>query len=221
MRASPWRSRRNRWTKRWPGPSWRERACTRPSTTDCRKPSRPAKSLQSSFLTLLDFDNRASAQRIASLERNARDALLSLAPQTLKDLARRLNERELAALAAYQNHLDKPAAQRVLREVADEPGVMRTLGKPTIQSAILDSRDQLSAVTMLLRENSSLSFGNIGQDLSEVRSGDVDYRIFLERYWSALLIMALFGLLLLVLLKRLLFGRPPTVVIKHADGGRK
>jgi len=171
--------------------------------------------------TLLDFDNRAAAQRIAPLERSARDALLSLPPQTLKDLARRLSERELAALAAYQNHLGGPAAQRVLREVADEPGVMRTLGKPAIQTAILDSKDQLSAVTMLLRDNTTLSFSNIGQDLSEVRSGDVNYRVFVERYWSALVIIAFLVLLLLVLLKRILFGRPPTVIIKHADGGGK
>jgi hypothetical protein len=170
---------------------------------------------------ILDFDSRAAAQRIAQLDRAARDALLSLPSQTLKDLARRLSESDLAALAAYQNHLDTAAAQRVLREVVQDPGVMRSLGKPSIQNAILQSRDQLSAVTMLLRQNSTLSFGNIGQDLSEVRMGDVNYRVFVERYWSALLIVALLVLLLLVLLKRILFGRPPTVVIKHADGGRK
>jgi hypothetical protein len=170
---------------------------------------------------ILDFDNRAAAQRIAQLDRAARDALLSLPSQTLKDLARRLSESDLAALAAYQNHLDTAAAQRVLREVVQDPGVMRSLGKPSIQNAILQSRDQLSAVTMLLRQNSTLSFGNIGQDLSEVRMGDVNYRVFVERYWSALLVVALLVLLLLLLLKRILFGRPPTVVIKHADGGRK
>ena len=171
--------------------------------------------------TLLDFDNRAAALRIARLERGARDALLSLPSQTLKDLSRRLNESELAALANYQNRLEPGAAGSVLRQVAEDPGVMRTLGKASIQGAILDSRDQLSAVTMLLRENATLSFTNIGQDLSEVQSGDVNYRIFVERYWSALLVIGLLVLLLLVLLKRILFGRAPTVVIKHADGGRK
>ena len=171
--------------------------------------------------TLLDFDNRASAQRVAHLERGARDALLSLPPQTLKDLARRLSERDLAALAAYQNHLQPQAAQRVLREVAEDPSSMRSLGKPSIQSAILDSRDQLSAVTMLLRDNSTLSFGNIGQDLSQVQSGDVNYRVFVERYWSALLVMGFVALLLLALLKRLFFGRPATVVIRHTDRGGK
>lgn len=171
--------------------------------------------------TLLDLDNRGAAQRIAHLERAARDALLSLPPQTLKELSRRLSEDELAALAAYQNRLEPRAAGSVLRQVAADPAVMRTLGKSSIQSAILESRDQLSAVTMLLRENATLSFANIGQDLSEVQSGDVNYRIFVERYWAALLVIGLLLLLLLVLLKRILFGRAPTVVIKHADGGRK
>jgi hypothetical protein len=182
----------------------------------------PPDEINSSQLsTLLDFDTRAAAQRIAQLDRSARDAMLSLPPQTLKDLARRLPEAELAALAGYQNHLDRPAAQRILREVVDDPGVMRTLGKASIQSAITESRDQLSAVTMLLRENATLSFANIGQDLAEVRAGDVNYRIFVERYWSALLVIGFLLLLLLVLLKRVLFGRAPTVVIKHADGGKK
>ncbi len=98
---------------------------------------------------------------------------------------------------------------------------MRTLGKPSIQGAILESRDQLGAVTMLLRDNATLSFTNIGQDLSEVRSGDVNYRVFVERYWSALLVIGLLVLLLLVLLKRILFGRRPTVIIKTAEGGKK
>jgi hypothetical protein len=171
--------------------------------------------------TLLDFDNRAAAQRIARLERGARDALLSLPSQTLKDLARRLSESDLAALAGYQNRLEPRAAGSVLRQVAEDPSLMRTLGKPSIQGAILESRDQLSAVTMLLRDNATLSFTNIGQDLSEVQSGDVNYRVFVERYWSALLIIALLVLLLLVLLKRILFGRPPTVVIRTTDGGKK
>jgi hypothetical protein len=171
--------------------------------------------------TLLDFDNRATAQRIARLERAARDALLSLPSQTLKDLSRRLSESELAALATYQNRLEPRAAGSVLRQVAEDPSVMRTLGKSSIQGAILESRDQLSAVTMLLRDNATLSFTNIGQDLSEVRSGDVNYRVFVERYWSALLVIGFLVLLLLVLLKRILFGRPPTVVIRTTDGGKK
>ena len=171
--------------------------------------------------SLLDFDNRAAAQRIARLERGARDALLSLPPQTLKDLSRRLSESELAALAVYQDRLDPRAAGSVLRQVADDPAIMHTLGKASMQSAILESRDQLSAVTMLLRNNASLSFTNIGQDLSVVRSGEVNYRMFVERYWSALLIIGLLVLLLLLLLKRVIFGRPPTVVIRTGDGGKK
>ena len=109
----------------------------------------------------------------------------------------------------------------MLRQVADDPAVMHTLGKASMQSAILESRDQLSAVTMLLRNNASLSFTNIGQDLSVVRSGEVNYRVFVERYWSALLIIGLLVLLLLLLLKRMIFGRPPTVVIRTGDGGKK
>jgi hypothetical protein len=172
--------------------------------------------------TLLGFDNAAAAMRIARLDKAARTALLALPVKTLTNLARRLSERELAALASYQEKLSGPAASRLLREVAADPDLMRSLSRPAIVTAIADSRDQLSAVTMLLRENVALNISNIGDDFSLVRQGEVDYRVFLERYWLGLVVLAIFALLILAALRRLLFGRPATVIIRSADGvGKK
>ncbi|WP_125461603.1 MULTISPECIES: hypothetical protein [Rhodomicrobium] len=171
--------------------------------------------------TLLDFDNRAAATRIARLDRAARDALLSLPPATLKELSRRLGERDLAALAAYQEGLEKPAASRVLREVAQDPSLMHTLGKNSIREAIVGSRDQLAAVTMLLRDNSVLSLTNIGGDFGLVRQGEVNYRVFIERYWAGLIVGLLLALLILMVLRRVIFGRPTTIVVRTADSGGK
>ena len=204
--------------------AWAELAGPRlPKAIDYGLPQRiPPNAITAAQLSmLLSFDDRAPALRIARLERAARDALLTLPPDTLKALARRLSGAELAALAAYQEQLAPPAASRLLREVAADPELMDRLAKPALVNAITGSRDQLSAITMLLRENSMLNLSNIGSDWSLVQQGDVNYRVFLERYWLGLIAAFFLTLLVLLALRRILFGRPPTVIIKTADGGGK
>jgi heme A synthase len=72
---------------------------------------------------------------------------------------------------------------------------------------------------MLLRDNAALNVSNIANDFALVREGEVNYWIFVERYWAGLLILLLLGLLILSALRRLIFGRSPTVIIKTADSG--
>lgn len=170
---------------------------------------------------LLGLDSRVTAQRMAGLEPAARDALLSLPPRELLDLTRRHSERELASLALYQSRLAKPAAARVLREVTSHPETAQVLAKPTVEKALIASRDQLSAVDMLLRRDVLFSVARIGDDFELVRDGQVDFRIFLERYWLTVLLIAFGGLLLLTILRRMLFGRPTTIVVRTADGERR
>ncbi len=170
---------------------------------------------------LLSFNERGAALRVARLDRGARDVILALPAGDLKPLVRRLSEEELAALATYQTRLQPVAAKRVLRLTIEDPRVMKTLVGPSVRNAIVNSRDQLSAVTMLLRENAALSVSNIANDFALVRDGQVHYRVFAERYWAALLVLLFFGLLVLLWLRRLLFGRPATVVIKTPDSGSK
>jgi hypothetical protein len=168
---------------------------------------------------LLDIDDRNAAIRVAGLDRGARDAILSLPAQSGRELARRLSQDQLTALAVYYTRLQPTASARFMRAVQENPGVMENLTSPNVQNAILRSQDQLGALNMLLRERSAFSFANIFGDLQMVRDGQVHYRVFLERYWIALVVLLVFSLLVLIWLKRALFGRAPTVVIKTAEGG--
>jgi hypothetical protein len=178
----------------------------------------PDELTEKQLLALLGLDSRAAAGRMARLDRAAREALLNLPADELRELTRRHTEQELASIAFYQGRLDKAAAARVLREVTTNPESARVLAKPTIEKALVSSRDQLSAVDMLLRRDMLFGFARIDDDFTLVREGRVDFRIFLERYWLTALLILIGGLLLLSILRRLLFGRPTTIVVRSADG---
>lgn len=170
---------------------------------------------------LLSFDDRGKALRVAQLDRTARDAILALPAHDVKNLSHRLTADELGALGTYQSRLDPVVAANMLRAVNEDPTVMRSLASSAVQNAVLNSRDQLAAVTMLLRENSTLSFGNVGNDFNAVRDGRVHYRIFAERYWTALLVALFLIFLALLWFRRLFGGRRQTVIIRASGEGKR
>jgi hypothetical protein len=168
--------------------------------------------------TLLDIDDRGAVLRVAGLERGARDAILSLPAERGRDLARRLSQDQLTALAVYYTRLQPTARDRLMRAVVENPSAMEDLTSPSVQNSILRSQDQLGALNILLRGNAALSIANIFNDFQLVRDGQVHYRVFLERYWIAIAIILIFSLFVLIWFKRLLFGRQ-TIIIKTASGG--
>jgi hypothetical protein len=170
--------------------------------------------------TLLDIDDRNAAIRVAGLERGARDAILSLPSESGRELARRLTQDQLTALAIYYTRLQPTAAGRLMRAVGEKPQVMENLSNPSIQNSILRSQDQLGALNVLLRDNTALSISNIVNDFALVRDGQVHYRVFVERYWIAIAVMLIFALLLLIWLRRVIAGpRREVVYVNAADGG--
>lgn len=160
---------------------------------------------------LLSLNQPGAAVRLARLDPAAREALFRLPADKLQTLARRLSQPELSALAVYQSRLEKPAADHILRVVAEDPAQIRNLVSPSVQNSILRSRDQLAAVSMLLRDNLALSFANISNDFSLVRQGEVHYRVFVERYWVAIAFAILLAAFVLLALRRLIIPRPVIV----------
>ena len=131
----------------------------------------------------------------------------------MRDLARSLSGRQLAAFADYQLRLEPSAARALMRAVSDSPAVMQELSGEGLRRAIFDSRNQLAALNMVIHSDASLlSYGRIVKDAELVRDGDVRYRVFWERYWLWIAIAGFILLVLLSWLRRLLFGRPQVII---------
>lgn len=162
---------------------------------------------------LLSLNDRIALNRIASLSGEERDFILNLPGSQMRDFARRLSDRQLAAFADYERRLEPGAARALMHAVSETPPVMQELSGEGLQQAIYSSRDQLAALNMILHSEASLfSYGRILKDAELVRSGDVGYRVFWERYWPSIALLAFVLLVLLAWLRRLLFGRPQIVI---------
>ncbi len=165
---------------------------------------------------LLAINDRIAVGRIANLDPEARSYILSLPGDQMRDLARRLNDRQLAAFADYERNLEPRAAKRLQRAVVDDPSVMLDLTTDGLRDAILKSRDQLAALNMIIHDDASLlslfNYTRILKDAELVQNGVVSFRVFWERYWAAVLLGAFLLLVLLSWLRRLLFGRPQIII---------
>jgi hypothetical protein len=103
----------------------------------------------------------------------------------------------------------------VLHAVGQDTRVMRNLAGPGVREAILSSKEQSAAIDMLVR-NEFPSVFRLNSDFELVTRGDVDFRVFFYAYWAALSFAAFLALVLLMVLRRLLFG-PPTRIVVHTS----
>ncbi|MGO8951815.1 MAG: hypothetical protein ACLPWS_02130 [Rhodomicrobium sp.] len=162
---------------------------------------------------ILSLNDKIAVSRIADLDAQERELILNLPGDQMRDLARSLSGRQLAAFADYQLRLEPSAARALMRAVSDSPAVMQELSGEGLRRAIFDSRNQLAALNMVIHSDASLlSYGRIVKDAELVRDGDVRYRVFWERYWLWIAIAGFILLVLLSWLRRLLFGRPQVII---------
>lgn len=157
---------------------------------------------------LLAIDDHVAITRLAALEAQARDRLFGLKPEELKRLARAFSEAELDSLARYLDGLEPEPRARVLSAVAATPGKMQNLAAPRVRQAVLASRDQARAVDMMLREGSG-GPELILDDARAAWAGEVSPILIWEKHPLLVVGLALLGVILLLMLRRLLRPRRP------------
>jgi nitrogen regulatory protein PII-like uncharacterized protein len=169
---------------------------------------------------LIGLEDRLAVTRLAALEPAARESLLEIERAALVRLARGLDEAQLASLARYLSGLEQASARRVLSVVAQSPARMAELAAPRVREAIIASRDQASAVGMMLQVTSLPDPSVVMSHVRLVLDGRVSPLLLWEKDGMVLGAALLLALMLLLMLKRLLFGSRPRVVIQHVSPGR-
>ncbi len=167
---------------------------------------------------LLALNDRLAITRLAALQPAMRDALFELERGALVRLARSLDEPQLESLSRYLSALDKGSAQRVLSVVANAPSRMAELASPRVRDGIIASRDQAAALGMMLQSASWTNPGAVASHVRLVAEGRVSPVLLWEKDGFVLAVAGLLGLMLLLLLKRLLFGARPRVIVQQAGG---
>jgi hypothetical protein len=169
---------------------------------------------------LLALEDRLAITRLAALQPAARESLFELDSGALVRLARNLEESQLDSLSRYLTGLDKGPAQRILSAVAQAPARMAELASPRVRDAIIASRDQSAAVSMMLQVASVPDPGAVIAHTRLVLDGRISPVLLWEKHGIVLAAAAVLALMLLLILKRLLFGTRPRVVVQHVSDRR-
>jgi hypothetical protein len=170
---------------------------------------------------LLGLEDRIAITRLAALQPSAREALFELDRGALVRLARNLEEPQLDSLSRYLTGLEKGPAQRILSAVAQSPARMAELSPARVRDAIIASRDQAAAVSMMLQVASLPDPGAVIAHTRLVLDGRVSPILLWEKHGVMLASAAVLALMLLLILKRLMFGVPEAADVRGAaEGGR-
>ena len=155
---------------------------------------------------ILALPDPLAIKRIAAVDRPTRDVLFELDNPRLIKLARGLDPSALSSIAKYIGTLETAAGQRLMNIVSQDPAKMRHLTSDRVRDAILSSRDQTTAVGMMLNEPLTVDVARFFIDGQRVMDGDVHWLLLWEKHPVALVIIGIFTLLLLLILRRLIFG---------------
>lgn len=165
---------------------------------------------------VLGLGDRLAVTRMATLPPEARDALFAVETGDLKTLARSLTEPELTTLAAYLAGLGKEPRELILKAVAQSPAAMHAIAAPRVRDAILASRDQTAAVTMMLRSGPLIEPRLIVEDFRAGWEGRISPVLLADKHPGSLVAAGLAGLVLLSMVLRLLRPRRARETVKPA-----
>jgi hypothetical protein len=166
----------------------------------------PEQFTRASLARILSLEDRIAVTRIAVLTPAARETLLELQTTDLRTLARALSETELGSLAGYLTGLDKGPRELILKAVAQSPGRMQILASARVRDAILGSRDQATAVAMMLRPDTGFDPARLREDVAWVLDGRIRPELLWDRHPIAVSAAGVAFLILLLMLRRLFWG---------------
>ncbi|MFV0295589.1 MAG: hypothetical protein ACK5JT_05665 [Hyphomicrobiaceae bacterium] len=158
---------------------------------------------------ILALDDRLAIERLASLDRNTLQRLLQLDNANLKSLARHIDTTGLKSLAHYLSALRPDAGRLLIETVAQNPAAMNVVKPESVQQAVLASRDQTAALRVMLRQEDLFDTLLFVHDVQAVKDGQISPRILIARYPYALIGIAGIGLVFLMMVFRVFFGRRP------------
>ena len=170
---------------------------------------------RASLQRLIALQDRLAVTRLASLQPAVREALFELDGTALVRLARNLDEAQLDSLSRYLTGLEKGPAQRILGAVSQSPARMAELSNPRVREAIIASRDQSAAVAMMLQVASMPDPWTVIAHTRLVVDGRVSPMLLWDKHGYVLALAAVLALMLLLMLKRLMFGTRPRVIVQH------
>lgn len=177
--------------------------------------AKPEAFSKASLARILDLDDRLAVTRVAAVPAALRDTLLDqLQPAELKTLARALDERQLESLAGYLTGLEKEPSQRVLRAVALAPARMQELARPGVRESIAASPDQAAAVALMLETHVMPGPMLLYEHVRLVTDGRISPMLLWYKDPVALSAVLVAALVLLLMLKRLIFGVRPKVIVR-------
>lgn len=179
--------------------------------------AKPDQYTKASLTRLLAVADRTAVQRLAPLSPTTRAALFDLDPGQLRQLARALDDAQMTSLAGYLTGLDKSASARVLSAVAVTPAKMQLLARPAVLAGITASRDQSAAVGMMLRSDTVPDPFIVLEHVRYVTDGRVAPRLLWEKHPVAVGSVLALMLLVLVMLKRMVLGRRPKVIVQRVE----
>ncbi len=184
---------------------------------DLHKLTTPQSLTKATFARLVGLGDKVALGRLAALPMEPRQVLFQLDTSELRKLGHALDTTELQSLAGYLTGLEKSASRRILSAVAQTPSKMQVLARPSVRYAIIASRDQSIAVGMMLKSEGVPDPFAALENARYVMDGKVSPILLWEKNPVFVATVAVLALTLLLMLRRLMFGRRPRVIVQKTQ----
>jgi hypothetical protein len=153
---------------------------------------------------LLALGNRATIQKLALLNLNEIETLLTVSSSNLNTLAARLTPEELRVVAGYLPLLEQEQRNHFISRVASDPTVLPLLGNEAIKQRVVASNDVDATLSFLAAPR---GFDTLVADLTAVGRGQVGVGLFTYKYGAGQSALLGIGLILLAaIVLRLLYA---------------